>query len=559
MKLSFKRELVKDIDNIIVDELVKLRGIKNKQEFSNPSHPFDIKLFKFKGAKKEEFAKTVRLLKEIKKKRESIVVYTDYDADGVTGGAILWETLHKLGFNVFPHIPDRKKEGYGFSKLGIDIVKKRYNPALIISVDHGITAKDKVEYAKKLGIKVVITDHHLKPKALPKAYAIFHLPELSGSGVSYFFSKEIFMSLSKQEANKQSNQVLKQLFKTDYISIASIGTVADLVPLMGGSRSIVKFGLKMINKIQRPGIIEILKESGIKNKPVITPYDIGFIIAPRINAIGRLEHAIKALRLLCTTSSQRAQRLAKILGESNKKRQNMVNQAVEEALQIIDNLSELPNLIVVQSPNWHEGIIGLIASKITEKYNRPSIVLTKTNGFYKASARSIPNFHITNFLRELSDLLIDVGGHSQAAGFTIEENKLKKLETKIKDKLSKVNKDIFEKEIIADFKIPIREITLNLINKIGFLEPFGIGNPKPLFFTKSKIINASVFGKNNNHLKIQVSDGTNKQPFEMVSFFNGDKFSQLSRNADIKLIYHLDKNYWRGRYFIKGIVKAFEV
>src|SRR3989339_2006989 len=474
MNITFKNE-IKLQDNIadkeIVDLILKSRHIKDLEEFLNPKSPLKISLFDFDPKYKLYLIKVIKLLKDIKKNQQMIVVYTDYDADGITGGAILWETLHLLGFKVMPYVPHRKFEGYGFSKKGINNVKKEFDPALIISVDHGITKVEEIKYAKSLGIKIIITDHHLKGEKIPKAEAVFHIPALSGSGVAYFFAKEIFGSF-QTSAGKKTSEVkantlhkartsevkLKTNFATDYLALASIGTIADLVPLTGPSRSVVKYGLEAFPKIKRFGIKHILKQAGIEDKK-ITPYEVGFMIAPRINAIGRLEHAIDALRLLCTNDEKKAYDLAHKIGNVNIERQEMVEKAVEEAREMLAKTSAVKNrenkeqtaevnktakIIILVSDKWHEGIIGLIASKIAEEFYRPTLVLTKTGDHYKGSARSIPSFHITDFLRSLKKNLIDVGGHKQAAGFTLEKNQLEEF---IKNAQKLANKFIKDKDL----------------------------------------------------------------------------------------------------------------
>src|SRR3989338_3369357 len=340
MKISFKHEIQPEdklTNQEIVTLLLKSRHIKNFDEFLNPPPPLNLSLQDFgppAGGLKKSFEKALNILKEIKEKNQMIVVYNDYDADGITGGEILWETLYLLGFKVMPYVPHRKREGYGFSKTGIDNVKKQFNPALIISVDHGITKVEEIKYAVSLGMKIIVTDHHLKGETLPKkAEAIFHIPALSGSGVAYFFAKEIFNAFSLVQT--QNFASLQNNFATDYVDLAPIGTIADLVPLLGPSRSLVKHGLKAFKKIKRVGLKQIIKESGIEDKD-ITPYDIGFIIAPRINAIGRLEHAIDALRLLCTTDIKRAEKLARHIGLTNKNRQDLVEKSVAQAKIMID-------------------------------------------------------------------------------------------------------------------------------------------------------------------------------------------------------------------------------
>ncbi|MBI3366063.1 DHH family phosphoesterase [Candidatus Roizmanbacteria bacterium] len=467
MKFTFKYE-IKPNDKVSSDEIVNLilkhRNIKNIKEFLNPPSPLSIQISDF-GFKKE-IKTTLGLLKKIKKNNQTIVVYTDYDADGITGGAILWETLHLLGFNVMPYVPHRKLEGYGFSIKGIDAVKKQFDPALIISVDHGITAKEKVTYSKSIGIPIIITDHHLKPEKIPSdAKAIFHIPDLSGSGVSYFFSKMIFDHFKHKTSHLS---LLTANFHSDYPSLASIGTIADLVPLTGPSRSLVKYGLEAFSQTKRPGLKAILKEAGIEGKK-ITPYEIGFIIAPRINAVGRLEHAIDALRLLCTRDPEKAHKLAANVGEKNRERQDMVTAAVKEAKEIVNSQNSLTlnKLIILVSKTWHEGIIGLIASKIAEEYYRPTIVITQSDGYFKGSARSISSFHITDFLRSLKKYLVDVGGHKGAAGFTIEKEKLDEFIEKTQKEANKLisEKDL-KRKIEADIKIPLSKVILSIKERL---------------------------------------------------------------------------------------------
>jgi single-stranded-DNA-specific exonuclease len=556
MRIKFNYEIKKEdkISNYqIIDILLKNRKIQNVDEFLKPKNPLNISLVDFSTSFKDELTKALKILTEIKEKNQMVVVYTDYDADGITGGAILWETLFLLGFKVMPYVPNRKTEGYGFSIFGIDNVIKKFNPALIISVDHGITKVKEVDYAKEKGIKIIITDHHLKGETIPKAEAIFHIPSLSGAGVSYFFSKEIYKNLKTQISKLK---ILENNFSSDYLVFASIGTVADLVPLIGPSRSVVKYGLENFSKTRRVGIKHILKEAGIEGKK-ITPYDIGFIIAPRINAVGRLKDATDALRLLCTKKEDRAKMLASYLGEKNRLRQDLVEKTVEKAKQIVDKeinlFKKLPKIVILKSEDWHEGIIGLIAAKMVEAFFRPTIVLTKNDGFYKASARSIPNFDITAFLKKLKSFLVDVGGHRQAAGFTIKEQKIesfKKEALKLADQLIK-DEDL-EKEVLVDLKIPLQKINLHWVKLLESLYPFGIGNPEPLFFSEVKISHLYFVGKENKHLKIFVQDENHPSTLELIAFNQADIFKNLYRNQKIKVVYTLSIDSWGGQKTVRG-------
>ena len=554
MKISFQKELKKTSGvKEVIEALLEIRGVKDESSFLSPKHPGKISLFDF--GLKSEFEKAVSLLKKVKKEGRKIIVYTDYDADGITGGAILWETLYSLGFDALPYVPHRQKEGYGFSFEGLKKIKKLYDPGLVISVDHGISAAEKIAFAKEeLGIPIIVTDHHLKPKKLPeKAEAIFHIDSLSGSGVSYFFSKEVFRAFGGGKA-------LGDLFETDYLALASIGTIADLVPLIGPSRSIAKYGLEAFEKAKRFGIREIIKASGIEGRK-ITPWEIGFVIAPRINAAGRLEDATDALRLLCTKRQERAKVLAEKLSNQNRLRQNMLEAAVEKAKGLLQKLygENLPKILIVYDKDFHEGIIGLIAARLTEEFNRPAIVFTSSDGFLKASARSIKRFHITDFLRSFEELLLEVGGHAQAAGLKMEKEVFEEfLKAAVERADGLLREEDLQKRIIADLKLPLEAVSLELAKAIEALQPFGVGNPEPLFLSYGTLVKASLFGKENKHLKIWVK-GEAGEPVEFILFDGGEEFFKLSREAKVEIVYSLEINRWREKEYLRGKIKHLKI
>jgi len=563
MKVEWKKEITltdtisnKEIVQILLDN----RDIKDHKSFLHPPHPDSLTFEMFHL--KTLFQKTIHLLEKIKKNKQRIVVYTDYDADGITGGTIVWETLHLLGFDAMPYVPHRKNEGYGFSIKGIDNVIKELNPTLIISVDHGISAKDQIAYATSKGVKIVVTDHHLKPDDPPDlAEAVFHIPELSGSGVGYLFAKEVFNYFKNDSDLSASNhQLLLSNFTFDYLALASIGTIADLVPLIGPSRAIVYHGLAAFPHVKRHGIREIIKQAGIEEK-TITPYEIGFVIAPRINAVGRLTHAIDALRLLCTTSSEKAHILASQVGATNKERQGLVEVSVKQAVEMVEKdikESKLPLLIILANPEWNEGIIGLIASKITEKYNRPTIAMTKSDRYWKGSARSFNDFHMTNFLREHSELMTGVGGHKLAAGFSVEEkNKdvlINHLEASAQKKLKIEN---LERIIEADIYIPLSKIRIPLAKELETLAPYGMGNPYPKFVSNVTVLEKKLFGKKNEHVKLLVKDAAVYSfPFEMIAFYKAEEYKEIEKGQTIQIVYELDINIWNGRETLRGKIST---
>ena len=399
----------------------------------------------------------------------------------------------------------------------------------------------------------------MKSDKLPKAaYTIFHIPQLSGSGVAYFFAKEIFEAFLP-DVETHCSTSLQNNFAIDYLVLAAIGAIADLVPVVGASRSLVKHGLAAFSQVKNLGIRHILKDAGIEGRK-IGPYEVGFMIAPRINAVGRLEHAIDALRLLCTKKSTTALELAQKMGGKNKERQDLVEKALKEAIEEVERGKgkgeSYHKIITLVSEKWHEGIIGLIAGKLTEKYNRPAIVMTKVDGFLKGSARSVNALHITNFLRDQKQYLIDVGGHKQASGFAIEEKNLKQflkaVETAAKKSIS--DKDL-EKEISADFKMGLNQINLKLVLALEDLVPYGIGNPQPTFYSKVEIIAAKIFGSKQNHLKMYAKTGKfGSFPMEFIAFSGACHFPKLSRGKIVDLIYKVEVDRWGGNERIRGII-----
>ncbi len=585
---------------------------------------------------------------------KAIVIYSDYDADGITGGAILWEAMHSLGFKVHPYIGDRIEEGYGLSSIGIDKIKEKYDPALIITVDHGISGKDQVAYAKSIGIDVIVTDHHHRSeeRVPTDAKAIFHIPALSGSGVAYYVAKEItarFETLntvtsSKVEksqplhvipadagisplADKSQNDVTLSLskgqlstinsqFMNDYLALASIGTIADLVPLTGPSRAIAKYGLRALTKTTRPGLLALYKVAGHLGK-TISPYEVGFQIAPRINASGRLDSALDALRLLCTTSPTRAHELAEKLNTLNQDRQDMTKRATEEAMQIVEKMrnanGNLPKLLIVYQPSviarnandvaispstldlrlstpeplaqawpanpkladasegWHEGIIGLIASKLVEKYYRPVIVLTPTappqlsttspalgsqlEAVLKASARSISGFHLADFLARHQKLLLRYGGHAAAAGLSIKGELLEQFSHEaIADADSLITTEMLEKTLKVDVDIPLKLATIELAEKLETLEPYGMSNPRPVFQSLGIIQEIRSMGKENQHLKLIVTDESRKLSLSLLSFGKAAEYAHLKTGTQVKVVYTLDINEWQGNRTPQGKV-----
>lgn len=520
----------------LLDVLLENRGIKtkkDKEEFLNPKAPSKY-TFEELGIKKTQLIRAIQRVNDAVNNKEQIVVYGDYDADGICATAIMWEALDKLKANATPYIPNRFEDGYGLNPKSIKIIKENNpNLKLIITVDNGIVAFEAVEVANSLGVDVIITDHHAAKESLPQAYAIVYTTETSGSGVSYLFSQEL---------------VNKTIQSDNSSELAAIGTIADQLPLVGFNRSLVKHGLNSLKKTQRLGLRKLFATAGLLEKPIST-YEVNYVIAPRINASGRMADGIEALRLLCTRDPKRADKLAQDLNSLNIDRQNTVAEALVVAEKSF-NQSE-SSVIVLSSENYHEGVIGLIASRIVEKYYRPTIVLSIKGDVAKASARSISGFNIIDAIRYHEELILEGGGHEMAAGFSINFDKIDMFTKKINEYARPLLLDeVLNRKINIDSEINFSLINQKVYNMAVKLEPHGIGNPAPVFLSREvKIISQKLVGKENNHLKL-VLEKDNKKVNAMM--FN---FSETIESELIDIVYRMNENTWNGNTSIELMIK----
>ncbi len=523
-------------EKTLINLLLKNRGIeseKDKKVFFDPVDPMKITL-KSLGIKEIEVKKAITRIKKAKNKGEHVVVYGDYDADGITGTATLWETLHNLGIFVLPHIPERFSEGYGLNLESVKKLKKE-DPklGLIITVDHGITVGEKVSELEKMGIDMIITDHHQAGKNLPKPLALIYTTKIGGSALSWFFSREITKSF---RFPKNKFQIQSRL------ELAAIGTIADQISLIGPNRSVVKYGLESLNKTKRPGLMSLFSEARIEK---IGPYEVGFIIAPRINAMGRLKHGLESLRLLCTTNKINAARISGNIARTNHDRQRIVEEVVNHAKKAYKNLKE-KFVIVLADKNYHEGVIGLAAAKLVEEFYRPAIVLSKKGNVSKASARSISGFNIIEAIRKLEKLYIEGGGHPMAAGFSIKTKNIKKFELEI-NKIAKkeISKELLQRKIKLDAQINFGLIDIGLIKKIKEFEPAGLGNPGPSFLSKDvEIVGFRTVGKGAKHLKLKLKQ--DEHIFDSIFFSGGENYPELKKGSFIDVAYQIEENTWNG-------------
>lgn len=525
----------------LVNALLKNREVVTKKEiqaFLNPKlstiSPALVKI------NQVNLKKALLRINKAMVNKEHIVIFGDYDVDGVCASAILWETLNNLKANVLPFIPSRFEEGYGLSTAGIDNLLKKQKVDLIITVDNGIVAWDAVEYANKKGIDIIITDHHVPSKKLPNAFSIIHTTLLCGAGVAYLLSKEI----KKEKIEKEDT----------HLELVTLATIADLVPLKEANRVLVFNGLERLNKTKRPGLLALFRKTGIRLGE-IGVYEIGHIISPRLNAMGRLENAMESLRLICTTDEKRALHLATVLANTNLERQQLTVSSLEHAKKQVLK-KELKNLIFIADKSYKEGIVGLIAGRLVEEYYLPTIVISKGQRYSKASARSIKGFNIVEFLREAGELLVDVGGHPMAAGFTVETKNLEALEKKLFKSVEKLlKKEFLQRVLRIDLELSQNLITTAAYSHIQQLAPFGMANPEPTFLTKNLIVeHLKLVGNDGKHLKIRFKIEDLRLTIEGI-YFGGGKDNSFKIGDSVDAIYSLDENIWNGNKLLQLKIK----
>jgi single-stranded-DNA-specific exonuclease len=546
----------------IVGQILKTRGITTQTEiddFLHPVHPENWTADDV-GIDREELQKAQKRITKAIKNKESIVVYTDYDADGLTSGAIIWQTIHALSGNIMPYVPHRVDEGYGLTKIGIDTIAKDYRPSLLITVDNGITGYKEVKYAKSKGMDVIVTDHHIKPEKLPDC-TIVHTTSLSGAGIAFFLAKELVSICPPCLAGRRASSV----FSPQLLSLSAIGTIADMMPLLGLNRSLAKYGLDEINKRKNIGLDALIEEGGLV-KGQISSYHISHIIAPRLNAVGRIVHAIDGLRLLCTTSKDRARDLAKKLGFTNRERQQMTLDSSIHAKELVRKMyggKIGKKILLISHHSYNQGIIGLVAGKLVEEYYLPSIVISEGEEVSKASARSIRGFNIVEAIRRFSDLLIDVGGHPLAAGFTIKTKNIDGLRKKLEELAEQdITDTMRNRSLSIDLEMPIGYVTEELYEKIQTLTPFGFGNPEPVFATRGvKVLDVRKIGVDGKHLKLRLVSRSeaikqfNNYYIDAIAFNMGNLYSDLTSNQLIDIAYTIGIDEWNGKKGLQLIIR----
>ena len=502
---------------------------KDIEEFLSPPPLTLESLFKFTDISKLELKKAVTLINQSIKSDRPIIVYGDYDVDGVCATAILWTTLHEMGADVLPFIPHRLEHGYGLSEKGLEkaltLFENKDKP-LIITVDNGVTGGKLTKKYQDQGIDFIITDHHQIPKEEPVAGAFIHSTKVCGTVIAFILS-------------------WKLSGKRPPLDLPALATICDQLPLIGPNRQIVVGGLDEIHKSKRAGLLSLIKQALILDPEIIDTYHLGFVIGPRINAAGRLGHAIDALRLLCTKNISQADELALQLNELNKERQDLTKIAIENAIKSYEGIEDLPKIIISVSPDYHEGIIGLIAAKLSDRFHRPAIAISEGVETSKASARSIDGIDITQVLRTINHLFIDLGGHAGAAGFSIPSGNL----LKFRDALFSASKHLEEKLFDPSFSVDLHlhsDQDLKVTHSaIKTLSPFGDSFTEPLFFLSGlSLEKQKSVGQTGNHLQLVLK--TKKgSPLKGIAFNQAGSYT-FSAGDQVDVAFHLLENTFNG-------------
>ncbi|MFN5214353.1 MAG: single-stranded-DNA-specific exonuclease RecJ [Bacteroidota bacterium] len=556
-----KRWVVKEIDtalartlqdelklNPVLARLLVQRNIRTFEEariFFRPSldHLHDPFLMK-------DMEKAVDRINAAMMHNEKIVIYGDYDVDGTTSVALMYSFLKKHYPNIDYYIPDRYKEGYGISQAGIDWAKQQ-QCSLIIALDCGIKSIDKIAYATSIGIDFIICDHHLPGDEIPAAVAVldpkrtdctYPYKELSGCGIGF----------KLLQAYCNSHQMSFDEL-TPYLDLVVVSIASDIVPITGENRTLAYFGLKQLNESPREGLKALL-ETAVSRKE-ISVSDIVFIIGPRINAAGRIDDAKNAVRLLLSETQFTAGSNAELLNQKNTERRQFDMDITKEALAILqDDIYDQRKSTVIYREHWHKGVIGIVASRLTEVHYKPTIVLTQSNGVAAGSARSIAGFDIYSAIKECGDLLEQFGGHMYAAGLTLKLENVDKFIKRFEEVVSAtIDENLLTPEIVVDDEIQLKDITPSFYNILKQFAPFGPGNMKPVFVTRNLTDTGYSRVVGNDHLKISLKDKDNYSGNGIA--FGMAHFEELVRDEPVDIVYTIEENEWRNVVRIDLMIK----
>lgn len=517
--------------------LLKNRAITDVDTFFNPPHPSTLG-YENCGISKEEVVKAHARFAQAKEKKETVVIFGDYDADGITATAIVWLALREYGILAQPFIPLRDKHGYGLSVQALEEVLTTFSPDLIVTVDNGIVAHTAAEFLESKGVDLILTDHHQAEERIPPATAVVHTTDLCGATVGWMLV----------------HTLVSEAFANSLLDLAGIATIADQVPLLGANRAFAFYGIKEIQKTNRRGITSLLQSARVKRADVDSG-TVGYVLAPRINAMGRLAHGLDALRLLCSQSPKQIASLTHTLTDTNSQRQELTKDLFQEALEQA-KIQQDEHVIVVYSASFHEGVIGLIAGRLVEYFSKPAIVLSISDTTAKASVRSVPGIHITNFLRKFKGEMTSLGGHPMAAGFGVEKEHMVSLIDHLQTEArSTIDATLLEQSLTVEARIPQELISLEMLNTLEKFAPFGSANEYPVFALHDvQVVSARAMGKDMNHLLLSVGVGENEPPLKIVGWRKASLLKTMQVGQSITIAGYFEKNVWKEKVSLQFIL-----
>ena len=557
--MSEKRWIVREVDTKRAEKLARALGVSsviasllvsrgcadetNARKFLNPSHDQLHDPYLMLGMREA----VERLLRAIND-GEKILVYGDYDVDGTTGTVVLRRALNLLGAQTGYHVPHRFTEGYGIQQAALEKAKSE-GYSVVVSVDCGIRAHEPLHWARESGVDVIVTDHHLpdEDEGAPPAFAVLNpnqrgcpYPDknLAGVGVAFKLAHALFRERGREA------QI------AGFLKMVAIGTVADVAQLVGENRSIVALGLRDLPKANNPGLRALMEVAGCVEGRSMTAYDLGFRIGPRINAAGRMEAAREVVELFETDEIEEARKIARHLDELNRERQTVQAEITRRALAelSVDETMVDSHVAVIAGENWHRGVIGIAASKVSERINRPCVIISIEDGVGHGSARSIECYHLLDGLTTCADLFEKFGGHSHAAGLTIRGERIAELRRRLNEHAASLIKDEDLQPVLhVDLELPASALTLQFAQELSALEPYGAGNARPVFVTRSFRIAGEPRVMKNRHLKLFVS-GAAGRTLETVWWGGVEELDgQTLRAGDrIEMAYTVEQNTWRG-------------
>ena len=543
-----------------ISRLMALRGITSLddvEKFLNPSlsdlhDPFLM----------QDMDKAVNRLNKALGRKEKILIYGDYDVDGITSVALVYRYLQNYYSNVEYYIPTRYEEGYGVSDKSIDFAAS-LGVSLIIVLDCGIKAVEEIEYAKSKGIDFIICDHHVPDDRLPDAVAILN-PKLEGNPYPFKHLSGCGVGFKFMQAFAQSNGLTNSYELDSLLDLVAVSIAADIVPITGENRIMAYYGIKRLNTNPNMGLRSIIKICGMANKE-ITISDVIFKIGPRINASGRMQSGMEAVELLVTKDAADANRKGKNIDQYNKDRKDFDKRITEEANAILEDRGEIASSrkpIVIYNKDWHKGIIGIVASRLTEIYYKPAVVLTLSNGLATGSSRSVHGFDIYKAIESTRDLLENFGGHTYAVGLSLKEENIPEFTKRFEQYvIDNIKPEQLSQLISIDCELDFDEITPEFVGYLRRLNPFGPGNQKPIFSTKNvyDFGTSKLVGKNLEHIKLELVDSRSEVVLNGIAFNQAECFDYIKAHKPFEICYTIEENKHQGNSSIQLMVKGIKI